>query len=203
MSAYLKSLCNKVPHKHLGGYHKMKGQRPSLFKLMHVFLTEDSLKEMDLRCQSLEEDVRRVKLGKDEAEAVFGAQIEQLKADSTERDDCIEEVNRNLETWKVKHEVLAAARDELNAKITALGAEIRSRDDHLHQLHLQLIVNAEELRLRVVELEIDVKRKQESIIEGAEEKREVIRQLCFSIEHYRSGYHQLRSATSFCTFFAV
>ncbi|XP_042016766.1 protein NETWORKED 4A-like [Salvia splendens] len=165
---------------------------------------EDSLKEIDLRCQLLEEDVRRVKLAKDESEAVFGAQIEQLKAEITERDDCIEELDRNLEKWKVKHEVLAAARDELNAKIAALGAEISSRDDHphqLHQQHVQLIVSAEEarksaeeLRLRVVELEIDVKRKQESIIEGAEEKREAIRQLCFSIEHYRSGYHQLQQA---------
>ncbi|XP_047972724.1 protein NETWORKED 4A-like [Salvia hispanica] len=165
---------------------------------------EDSLKEIDLRSQSLEEDVRRVKLAKDEAQAVFGAQIEQLKADISERDDCIEELNRNLEMWKVKHKVLAATRDELNAKIAAFGAEISSRDDHLHQLHqqhVQLIVSAEEahksaedLHLRVMELEIDVKRKQESIIEGAEEKREAIRQLCFSIEHYRSGYHQLRQA---------
>ncbi|KAL1541026.1 protein NETWORKED 4A-like [Salvia divinorum] len=155
---------------------------------------EDGLKELDLRCQSLEEDVRRVKLAKDEAEAVFGAQTEQLKTDITERIDCIEELNRNLEMWKVKHKVLATTRDELNAKIAALGAEISSRDDQLIVSAEEARKSAEELRLRVVELEIDVERKQESIIEGAEEKREAIRQLCFSIEHYRNGYHQLRQA---------
>ncbi|XP_057772606.1 protein NETWORKED 4A-like [Salvia miltiorrhiza] len=165
---------------------------------------EDNLKEMDLRCQSLEEDMRRVKSAKDEAEAVFGARIEQLKADIAERDDRVEELSRNLDEWKVKHDTLAAARDELSAKIAALGAEISSRDDHLQQLHLQhvqLIVSAEEarksaeeLRSRIVELEMDVERKQETILEGAEEKREAIRQLCLSIEHYRSGYHQLRQA---------
>ncbi|XP_042042348.1 protein NETWORKED 4A-like [Salvia splendens] len=162
---------------------------------------EDSLKEIDLRCQSLEDDVRRLKSAKDEAEAVLGAQIELLKADIAERDNCVEELNGNLDVWKVKHDMLAAARDELNAKVAALGAEISSRDEHLHELHLQhvkLIVSveearksAEDLRSRVVELEMDVERKQEAILEGAEEKREAIRQLCFSIEHYRSGYHQL------------
>lgn len=165
---------------------------------------EDSLKEMDLRCQSLEEDLRRAKSAKDEAEAIFGAQIELLKAYIAERDNCVEELNKNLDAWKVKHDMLAAVRDELNAKIAVLGAEIGSRDDHLHQLHLQhvqLIVSteeahksAEELRSRVAELEIDLERKEETIREGAEEKREAIRQLCFSIEHYRSGYHLLRQA---------
>ncbi|KAL1565756.1 protein NETWORKED 4A-like [Salvia divinorum] len=160
---------------------------------------EDSLKEIDLRCQSLEDDLRRVKSAKDEAEAVLGAQIELLKADISERDNCVEELNRNLDT-------LLAARDELNAKVAALGAEISSRDEHMHELHLQHVQltvsveearkSAEELRSRVAELEIDVERKQGAILEGAEEKREAIRQLCFSIEHYRSGYHQLRKAVT-------
>lgn len=167
---------------------------------------EDNLKEMDLRCQSLDEDVRRVKAAKAEMEVTFGAQIEQLKADIAERDDCVEELNKNLEGLQLKHDTLVAVRDELNAKIAALGAEISSKDHHLHQLHLQhveLIVSAEgarksaeELHARVKELETDVERKQECILEGAEEKREAIRQLCFSIEHYRSGYHELRQAVT-------
>ncbi|KAI7999049.1 Protein NETWORKED 4B [Camellia lanceoleosa] len=51
-----------------------------------------------------------------------------------------------------------------------------------------------ELRSRVRELEEEVEKQREVIIEGAEEKREAIRQLCFSLEHYRNGYHRLRQA---------
>ncbi|KAL8525868.1 hypothetical protein ACS0TY_015197 [Phlomoides rotata] len=169
---------------------------------------EDNLKEYDLRCQSLEEDVRRVKAAKAEMEAVFGAEIEQLKADVAEREDLLEELNKNLDDLKLKYNTL---KDDLNAKIASLGAEMSSKDDHiaqtsqhLHQLHMQhveLISRAEEahkltekLQLRVKELEMEVERKQDTILEGAEEKREVIRQLCLSIEHYRIGYHQLRNA---------
>lgn len=167
---------------------------------------EDNLKEMDLRCQSLDEDVRRVKAARAEMEVTLGAQIEQLKADIAERDDCVEELNKNLHGLQVKHDTLVAIRDKLNAKVAALGAEIGSKDHHLHELHLQhveLIISteearksAEELRERVKVLEVDVERKQETILEGAEEKREAIRQLCFSIEHYRSGYHELRLAVA-------
>ncbi|KAL0460373.1 UNVERIFIED_CONTAM: protein NETWORKED 4A [Sesamum latifolium] len=165
---------------------------------------EDNLKELDLRCQSLEEDVRRVKVAKAEMESVFGAEIEQLKADIAERDGRVEDLNNRLEA-------LTAVRDDLNAKIASLAAEMSSKNDqmaqmslHLHQLHMQHVElitaaeaareSAEELRSRVKELETEVERKQETILEGAEEKREAIRQLCFSLEHYRSGYHQLRQA---------
>lgn len=167
---------------------------------------EDNLKEMDLRCQSLEEDVRRVKAAKAAIEVILGTEIEQLKAGIAERDNCIEELNKNLNGLQQEHDMLVSVKDELNAKIAALGAEISSKDHHLHQLHLQhveLIVSAEEarksaegLRSRVKELEIDVESKQKRILEGAEEKREAIRQLCFSIEHYRSGYHELRLAVT-------
>jgi predicted RNase H-like nuclease (RuvC/YqgF family) len=51
-----------------------------------------------------------------------------------------------------------------------------------------------ELRSRAKELEEEVERQRVVIFEGAEEKREAIRQLCFSLEHYRNGYHMLRQA---------
>uniref|UniRef100_A0A5B6YS42 Uncharacterized protein n=1 Tax=Davidia involucrata TaxID=16924 RepID=A0A5B6YS42_DAVIN len=104
-----------------------------------------------------------------------------------------------------------AERYELNAKVPALVAEVSSRDDridqmanHLHQLHMEhveLIAGTErarklveELRSRVQELEEEVGRQRVEILEGAEEKREAIRQLCFSLEHYRNGYQKLRQA---------
>ncbi|XP_057513679.1 protein NETWORKED 4A-like isoform X1 [Actinidia eriantha] len=155
---------------------------------------DDNLKEWELRCQSLEEEVRRVKAGKTEMQVLLQTEIEQLKV-----------------AFESEYEILIAKKDELNAKITTLVAEVSSRDDriehmdlHLKQLHMEhveLIAGAEgarrlveELRSRVKELEEEVEKQREVISVGAEEKREAIRQLCFSLEHYRIGYHRLRQA---------
>ncbi|KAL0435110.1 UNVERIFIED_CONTAM: protein NETWORKED 4A [Sesamum radiatum] len=170
---------------------------------------EDNLKGLDLRRQSLEEDVRRVKAGKAEMEGVLGSQIEQLKADISDKNECLEELKKELDALQLKCEKLMAEKDELNTKIAALDAEMSSKDDRidqmsehfrqLHEEHADLIARAEgarktaeELQSRVKELEREVERKEEIILEGAEEKREAIRQLCFSLEHYRHGYYRLR-----------
>lgn len=172
---------------------------------------EDNLKEMDLRCQSLEEDVRRIKVGKAEMEAMLGAEIEELRAGIVEKSCHIEELNRSLDTFKLKYDTLRTEKDALDAEIVIYMAEISSKDihidemnKHLHQLHVQHVEliaradvvrkQAEELQIRVKELEREVERQRELILEGAEEKREAIRQLCFSLEHYRNGYHRLRQA---------
>ncbi|KAL2470862.1 Protein NETWORKED 4A [Abeliophyllum distichum] len=158
---------------------------------------EDNLRELDLRCQTVEEDVRRVKAGKEEMENMLGAQVEQLKAEITERNNHIEELNKSLDALKLKYVMLMAEKDNLNAKIAALSAEMNSKEDRVDKMNVELIAAhelAEDLRSRVKELEIEVEKKQDIIMEGAEEKREAIRQLCFSLEHYRSGYQQLRQA---------
>ncbi|CAA2959448.1 NETWORKED 4A-like [Olea europaea subsp. europaea] len=172
---------------------------------------ENTLKELDLRCQSLEENVRQTEAGKAEMEVILGAQIEQLKVEISKKKDHIEELNKILDASRLSDNVLRSEKDSLDAKISTLSAEIGLKDDqidqmknHLHKLHMEhveLIVAAEgahkiaeKLRTRVKELETDVERKEEVILEGAEEKREAIRQLCLSIEHYRNGYHWLRQA---------
>ncbi|KAK6163868.1 hypothetical protein DH2020_000732 [Rehmannia glutinosa] len=172
---------------------------------------EANLKELDLRCQSLEEDVRRVKTGRAEMEVTFGAQIEQLKADVADKNERLKELKENLNALQLKNDTLMAEKNDLNINIAALATEASSKDNqidqmskHLHQLHMEhvnMIAGAEvarkmadELRSRIKELEREVERKQEIILEGAEEKREAIRQLCFSLEHYRNGYHRLRQA---------
>ncbi|XP_022856004.1 protein NETWORKED 4A-like [Olea europaea var. sylvestris] len=158
---------------------------------------EDNLKELDLRCQTLGEDVRRVKAGKEEMENMLGAQVEQLNAEITERNDHIEELNKSLNELKLKYDILMAEKDNLNATLAEFSAEINSKEDRVDKMNDELITArelAEDLRSRVKELEIEVEKRQEIIMEGAEEKREAIRQLCFSLEHYRSGYHQLRQA---------
>ncbi|KAI7982789.1 Protein NETWORKED 4B [Camellia lanceoleosa] len=158
------------------------------------YKAKDNLKEWEHRCQSLEEEIRRVKAGKTEMEGLLQAGMEQLKV-----------------TFKLEYDTLMEERDELNAKIATLIAEVSARDDqiehmdqHLKQLHMEHVEliagtegaqrKVEELRSRVRELEEEVEKQREVIIEGAEEKREAIRQLCFSLEHYRNGYHRLRQA---------
>lgn len=160
---------------------------------------EDNLKELDLRCQTLEEDVRRVKAGKEEMENMLRAQIEQLKAEITERNYHIEELKKSFDVLKLKYDMLIAEKDNLNAEIAALAAEMISKDDQVDKINVDLICAhqlAEDLRSRVKELEIEVEKRQEIIIEGAEEKREAIRQLCFSLEHYQSEYRELRKAVT-------
>ncbi|KAJ7941688.1 Protein NETWORKED 4A [Quillaja saponaria] len=131
-------------------------------------------------------------------------EIQQLKADITERDDLIKSMDISLSELKSK-------RDDLNTKVSALKSEVSSRDDridlldkHLNQLHMEqaeLIAGmqgahkqVEELKSRTIELKEEVERQRDMILEGAEEKREVIRQLCFSLDHYRNGYYRLRKA---------
>ncbi|KAL6555507.1 hypothetical protein OROHE_007179 [Orobanche hederae] len=163
---------------------------------------EDNLKELDLRCQSLEEDVRRAKTAKAELEIIFATQIEQLKADIASRDGYLVELKKRLDELKLQYDVLMTVKDDLGAEIGAKDdcvAEMKEHLDQLHMQHIVLIADAdmarrlvEELGSRVKELEMDVERKQEAILEGAEEKIEAIRQLCFSLEHYRSKYYELR-----------
>ncbi|KAI3450212.1 hypothetical protein Pfo_006877 [Paulownia fortunei] len=164
-------------------------------------------KELDLLCQSLEEDARRVQAGKAEMEVTFGSQIELLKADIADKNESVEELKKNLDEVQLKYDMLMDEKDDLNINIATLAAEVSSKDDqidqmskHMHQLHMEhvdLIAGAhgarklaEELRSRIQEQEREVERKQEIILQGAEEKREAIRQLHFSLEHYRFGHKQ-------------
>ncbi|KAJ9543458.1 hypothetical protein OSB04_023165 [Centaurea solstitialis] len=142
-------------------------------------LLDDTLKEFDLRCQCSEEELRRIKITKIEADA----EIERL---NSEKDDLILKVS------------------EMDRELNAKDAEMDRLNQHLHQLHLEHVElvdrlekskkSIEELTSRGEELEKEISRQQEVITEGAEEKREVIRQLCFSLEHYRDGYQMLRQA---------
>ncbi|OMP02279.1 Prefoldin [Corchorus olitorius] len=165
---------------------------------------EEQLREWESRGRSLEDEIRIIVNEKGELEERLHSEIELLKVEIAERGDCIKSLNENLETLK-------SERDELKAKIDSLKAEVSSRDDqigemdkHLHQLHMEhveLIASAEgehkmvqELQARAKELEDEIERQRIAILEGAEEKREAIRQLCFSLEHYRNDYDRLRQA---------
>ncbi|KAK0593283.1 hypothetical protein LWI29_034176 [Acer saccharum] len=181
-------------------------------------LGDERLKEQELLCKSLEE-----KLWKSEAENMetvdfydrrerdMQDEITQLMEGVTEKGNHVEALSKDLDMLKLKHDMLMAEKDEVTAKVNTLMAEASSRDDrirqmeeHMQRLHMEhtdLISGSEtshkladELRVRVTELEKEVDRQRIIISDRAEEKREAIRQLCFSLEHYRSGYKELREA---------
>ncbi|RVX03109.1 Protein NETWORKED 4B [Vitis vinifera] len=167
--------------------------------LLETRLEEWRAKEMEMK--GLHEAQETVLLG----------EIEQLKAELSERGDIVQALNKNLDALKVTYDMLMAEKDELSARVDTLIADVNSWDnqiqqleDHLRQLRIErveLIAGTEsarklvdELSWRVKELEREVERQRVVISDRAEEKREAIRQLCFSLEHYRSGYQELRQA---------
>ncbi|KAJ4719251.1 protein NETWORKED 4A-like [Melia azedarach] len=165
---------------------------------------EEHLRDWESRGRSLEEEIRKIKAEKTELEQRLYAELEQLKADIAERDDHIEDLNGSLNT-------LRCEREGLHVEVRALKEDVIYRDNqinkmkmHLEQLHMEhvkLIASTEEagklvseLRSRAKELEEEIEKQRVMILEGAEEKREAIRQLCFSLEHYRNSYINLRKA---------
>ncbi|XVE59013.1 hypothetical protein DITRI_Ditri05aG0010100 [Diplodiscus trichospermus] len=174
---------------------KLMGERTCL---------EEQLRECESRGRSLEDEIRKAVNEKRESEERLQCEIEQLKVEIAKRGDCIKILNENLETLKSESDQLKTKIDSLKAEVNCRDDQIVQMDKHLNQLqreHAELIASAEgahklvgEMQARAKELEDEIERQRIAILEGAEEKREAIRQLCFSLEHYRNGYHMLRKA---------
>ncbi|CAN6705401.1 unnamed protein product [Malus baccata var. baccata] len=162
------------------------------------------LEELSLRNKRLEDEIRQCETDKMEMERLHAVEV-------ADKNGHVEAVNKDLDMFKLKCDRLMAEKDELNARAQTLMANVSSRDNQIQEMaghlsrlqteHECLIVGSEsarrlvdELKTRVEELQQEVKRQSVVISDGAEEKREVIRQLCFSLEHYRSGYQELRQA---------
>ncbi|XP_042399017.1 protein NETWORKED 4B-like [Zingiber officinale] len=127
----------------------------------------------------------------------------------SEKQKLVAALNGSLDALKLKVDMLTTEKEELSSKADSLVDDISSRNDKLlqmkqqmHHLHLEraeLFMEIEEsnqassdLKSRVQELEEEVERQKVAISDGEEAKKEAIRQLCVSLEHYRDGYHQLR-----------
>ncbi|KAL0540577.1 hypothetical protein IC582_020585 [Cucumis melo] len=169
--------------------------------------------------EQLETDIlRQVEAEKAETKALhysqlsmYQGEISQLKEELSVRSENLADLNRNHDELKLKYDMVMAEKDEASAVVLSLLADKESRESHVHELegqlkHLQvektrLIEGSErqnkeidDLKLRLAELEEEVKMQKSMIEDGAEGKREAIRQLCFSLEHYRNGYQELREA---------
>lgn len=141
------------------------------------------------------------------------AQLEQLHAEKAEAilesEKQVSELNQAIARLKTRLELLSSEKDAVDTKASALLTDVAVRDEklketdrHLQQLHLEHVEligaadaarkDASGLRSRVRELEVEVERQRLMVADSAEGKREAIRQLCFSLDHYRHGYQQLR-----------
>ncbi|KAG9149403.1 hypothetical protein Leryth_003356 [Lithospermum erythrorhizon] len=147
---------------------------------------ENNLKEQDVRCQSL----RRALAGKAEMKTSPGVEAELLKQMVTEKTNEVEELTRSLAAITRNYNMIVAEKAKLGAKVEELTTDMSSKDDRIDVIREHK--KGEELRSRAEELETTIKQQEEIIQEGAEEKREAIRQLSVSLEHYRSGYLRLR-----------
>ncbi|WCJ20110.1 Kinase interacting (KIP1-like) family protein [Euphorbia peplus] len=161
------------------------------------------IEEWESRSKSLEGQLSQI--------LVLQGEISHLRVELGEKSVHVEILNKQLDTFKFKYDMLVAEKDGINAKVSTLIADVRLRGNQIGQMeeHLrekqmniaELIAGSESLqkqqhvlRMRILELEREVDKQRVELSAGAEEKREAIRQLCFSLEHYRSGYKELCQA---------
>ncbi|CAH1438842.1 unnamed protein product [Lactuca virosa] len=106
-------------------------------------------------------------------------------ADISKRDDEIIKLSTEINQMRIVH---AAEEDKLKTDIGRLETEVREKCelvDDLNQKHDAAVISCrDELKVKMVELEREVE-----VV--SEEKREVIRQLSFTVDHYMSAYKQL------------
>ncbi|CAH8391285.1 unnamed protein product [Eruca vesicaria subsp. sativa] len=136
------------------------------------------------------------------------AETNALKTELASRGDHIEVLNKDFDKHKLRYDMLMAEKDGVCAEVNTLKAEMRSRDIQIKQMEEQVnqlvyrqteLVSesgnakntVEELKEIVKELEKQGELQRNAISEGEEEKREAIKQLCFALDHYKTGYRQL------------
>ncbi|KAK4436434.1 protein NETWORKED 4A [Sesamum alatum] len=179
---------------------------------------EATTKELQMQCESLAEEIKKCEAGKLEMERNHLAlklslqvDIESLHQELFMKKLLLDTLNEDLDRLKLKYDMLIAEKDGLNSKLQTLTADLSVRDNQIqcmeHNLHelrsenKRLIEGSDrankltaELNSRIDELQKEVEIKAVVISETAEEKREAIRQLCFSVDHFKSAYAELRHA---------
>ncbi|MED6121486.1 hypothetical protein PIB30_030673 [Stylosanthes scabra] len=86
---------------------------------------------------------------------------------------------------------------KFECEMEMLKGEIKGREREIEELKGEICALKEVVVSKDVEIKKMVEengRLKDEIVESGEEKREAIRQLCFSLEHYRNGYNVLRQA---------
>jgi len=177
--------------------------------LQEKALLQDRVKDLEQASSDLNASVASL----EDKLTTTEAQLEQLRAEKAETslksEEQISELNETIADLEKKLELLSSEKSAVDNKMSILLIDVTTRDEklkemdsHLHQLHLEHVKLLQEadvarkavsdLRARVCELEEEVEKQKLMISDSAEGKREAIRQLCFSLDHYRHGYEQLR-----------
>ncbi|CAO2840090.1 unnamed protein product [Amaranthus hypochondriacus] len=150
----------------------------------------DEKKRLEEKLRESEVNYHLLETQHEVLERKLNEEIEQLKAEIADKTHRVEILETDLDAYKLKYENLSNERDKLDTELTASNDRIAETEKHLQLL----VAEKEETRREVEELREEVKKQKVFILEAAEGKREAIRQLCFSLEHYRNGYQQLRQA---------
>lgn len=178
--------------------------------------------ELQMQCISLLEEIKKCEAEVIEKDKLLEEQdinrqvdIECVKAELSKKNVFIDTLEKDLDGLKLTYDMVMSDKDGVNAKLHALTADLSSRNNEIQLLesnvhslqyeNARLIADSEtakklksKLESRIEELQKEVGQQRILITDGAEEKREAIRQLCFAIEHYRCGYKELASVLIRC-----
>ncbi|XP_071707829.1 uncharacterized protein [Rutidosis leptorrhynchoides] len=165
-----------------------------------ISIRNDQITELHTKIDHFMSEISLLKAKEDTWNADFG----RLKMEVTEKSFSVNDLNKKLDALMLEKDGLKAQFDTLQAEKISQGhlvQELETRLKSLQTEHVRVLSSFDtaqestnELRLKVLELEKEVEKQREVILVRAEEKREAIRQLSFSLEHYMSGYKELRQA---------
>ncbi|KAL8141432.1 hypothetical protein V2J09_007453, partial [Rumex salicifolius] len=114
-------------------------------------------------------------------------EISRLSDEKTRVEQKFREVEVRCSTLENQH---AVVEKKLSDEIDQLKLDLSGKKEEFEALFRDFGA----LKFKVQELKEEINRKNVVISEEGELKREAIRQLCFSLDHYRNGYVQLRQA---------
>ncbi|KAF8096676.1 hypothetical protein N665_0303s0001 [Sinapis alba] len=166
--------------------------------------------ELDTALKDLEERNRLV----GELESKVSDSSDKINCLERELDECHELLEVSEVEVSKLNEMLSECKTEkadngADLLLDSLRAELRSRDVQIEQMEeylnqvcvkdTELVSDEsgtdknvmEELKTRFEKLENQVQQQRNVISEREEEKREAIRELCFSLDHYKSRYIEL------------
>lgn len=169
-----------------------------------VSTRDQTLRALEMEIAILQEQSSREKARLEAAIAGQELSMEELRAS-------VEGLAHERSLLESKIRDRDQAIEESSASVARSEAEILSLSEALASLRVKLASSEEEERRRLGEaeeagraakwlserveaLEREVESQRAVISDGAENKREAIRQLCFSLQHYRDGYNELRRA---------
>uniref|UniRef100_A0A7N0TJ56 NAB domain-containing protein n=1 Tax=Kalanchoe fedtschenkoi TaxID=63787 RepID=A0A7N0TJ56_KALFE len=177
---------------------------------------------VDSELQECKDQMMKIEASYKAQESSRQQEFEWLKAEQRARDEVLMKLNKSSDELKCKCDTLEAEKDDLTGLLLTLTAELDSKNSKVRELenlvnqscierdeingklrklneeamstsdNANKVINELRFQLLQKEEELDMLRAQ--IREGAENKREAIRQLCFSLDHYKSGYKELCQA---------